>query len=66
MVKATRLALILIGLLPLTVAFADSTESTLDKLEFQDSSTIGRARTYSQPVAADPRGIQDIAPVPWR
>jgi len=44
MVKATILALILIGLLPHTVALADSTESTLDKLEFQDSSTLGQAR----------------------
>ena len=44
MVKATTLALILIGLLPHTVALADSTESTLDKLEFQDSSTLGQAR----------------------
>jgi hypothetical protein len=34
----------MIGLLPLTVAFADSTEATLDKLEFQDSSTMGRVR----------------------
>ena len=45
MVKATTLALILMGMLPHTVALADSTESTLDKLEFQDSSTMGRART---------------------
>jgi hypothetical protein len=44
MVKATTLALILIGLLPHSVALADSNESTLDKLEFQDSSTLGQAR----------------------
>lgn len=43
MVKATSLALILIGLLPHTIALADGTESTLDNLEFQDSSTMGRA-----------------------
>ena len=76
MVKAIRLTLMLIGLLPHTVALADSTFSTdraresslqtsdtaritmphripdarpsfstLDKLEFQDSSTMGRVRT---------------------
>ena len=75
MVKAIRMTLMLIGLLPHTVALADSTDSTdpahesslrtsataritmphhipdarpsfstLDKLEFQDSSAIGRAR----------------------
>lgn len=75
MVKAIRMTLMLIGLLPHTVALADSTYSTdmahqsalqpsdtarismphripdartsfstLDKLEFQDSSTMGRAR----------------------
>ena len=75
MVKAIRLTLMLIGLLPHTVALADGTYSTdrahesamkmsdtartsmlhripdnqksystLDKLEFQDSSAIGRAR----------------------
>ncbi|MGB5510198.1 MAG: hypothetical protein WBM87_00660 [Woeseiaceae bacterium] len=44
MVKAIQVALILIGLLPYTVALADSTDSTLDKLEFHDSSAIARAR----------------------
>ena len=75
MVKAIKITLMLIGLLPHTVALADSTDSTdrphesslqtsdtvpitmphripdaqtsfstLDKLEFQDSSTMGRAR----------------------